>query len=74
MENLFEQAHKKREAQQAEIKKSCGMKDVTVPSKRKVRLDVTVPSATKDKLTKYSEENGLSASVVVQMAIEKFCK
>lgn len=75
--NPFAQAQEKREAEQAKIKQNLGMKTVkaeaTAPSKRKVRLDVTVPADTKQKLLDYAENKGLSASVVVQMLIDEQC-
>jgi len=73
MSNFFEDAQKKREFEQAKVKKACGVKGV-VASKRKIRVDITVPEATKDKLMAYAEREGLSASVVVQMLIDKHCK
>lgn len=75
--NPFAQAQEKREAEQAKIKQNLGMKtakvEATAPSKRKVRLDVTVPADTKQKLLDYAENKGLSASVVVQMLIDEQC-
>lgn len=71
--NPFAIAQEKREAEQAEIKKNLGMKTVAVSTKRKVRLDLTVPAETKQKLLDYAESKGLSASVVVQMLIDEAC-
>lgn len=79
--NPFAMAQQKREEEQANIKKNLGMKSIEMPekeperiSKRKVRLDVTVPQATKDKLIEYAEKQGLSASVAVQILIDKACE
>lgn len=71
--NMFAEAQKKREAQQADIKAKCGVKSTQVTTKRKVRLDVTVPQNTKERLLVYAEKKGLSASVVVQMLIDEGC-
>lgn len=75
--NPFAKAQEKREAEQAKIKQNLGMKtakvETTASSKRKVRLDVTVPADTKQKLLDYAENKGLSASVVVQMLIDEQC-
>lgn len=69
--NMFAEAQKRREAEQAEIKKKLGMQTVQTPSKRKVRLDVTIPADTKQKLLDYAEKKGLSASIVIQMLIDE---
>ena len=71
--NMFAEAQKNREAQQADIKAKCGVKTAQVTTKRKVRLDVTVPQNTKERLLDYAEKKGLSASVVVQMLIDEAC-
>lgn len=71
--NMFAEAQKKREAEQADIKAKCGVKTAQVTTKRKVRLDVTVPQNTKERLHDYAEKKGLSASVVVQMLIDEAC-
>lgn len=71
--NMFVEAQKEREAQQADIKAKCGIKTAQVTTKRKVRLDVTVPQNTKERLLVYAEKKGLSASVVVQMLIDEAC-
>lgn len=71
--NMFAEAQKRREAEQANIKAKCGVKSAQAPTKRKVRLDVTVPQDTKERLLDYAEKKGLSASVVVQMLIDEAC-
>ena len=71
--NMFAEAQKKREAEQADIKAKCGVKTAQVSTKRKVRLDVTVPQDTKERLLDYEEKKGLSASVVVQILIDEAC-
>ena len=71
--NMFAEAQKKREAEQADIKAKCGVKTAQVSTKRKVRLDVTVPQDTKERLLDYAEKKGLSASVVVQILIDEAC-
>ena len=71
--NMFAEAQKKCEAEQADIKAKCGIKTAQVTTKRKVRLDVTVPQNTKERLLDYAEKKGLSASVVVQMLIDEAC-
>lgn len=43
-------------------------------TKRKTRLDVTIPASTKKKLFDYAERKHLSVSVIIQMLIEKNCK
>lgn len=70
--NIFAEAQRKREAEQAEIKSKCGIKSIVQPlTNRKVRLDLTVPANTKAKLTSYAKKQGLSASVCVQILIDK---
>lgn len=71
-ENQFAAAQKKREQEQALIKKQLGL-PVQAAGKRKVRLDVTLPAETKAKLMSYAEGKGLSVSVVVQMLIDEAC-
>ena len=70
--NMFAEAQKKREAEQAQIKSSLGLQTAK-SSKRKVRIDASVPVETKDKLKNYAEAKGLSASVVLQMLIDEGC-
>jgi len=48
-------------------------KPVKVQRQRKVRLDATVPVASKDKLVSYANKKGLSVSVVLQMLIDDNC-
>lgn len=73
-ENIFAKAQKEREEAQAQIKNNCGLATSTIPKNRhKVRLDLTVPAATKERLMKYAAAQGLSASVVVQMLINEHC-
>ena len=70
--NMFAEAQKKREAEQAQIKSSLGLKTAKT-SKRKVRIDASVPVETKDKLKNFAEAKDLSASVVLQMLIDEGC-
>ena len=72
--NAFANASKKRSEDQAQLKMENGLSESKVPSKRKVRLDLTVPADTKERLVRYAEAKGLSASVVVQMLINKSCR
>ena len=48
-------------------------KPVKVQRQRKVRLDATVPVASKDKLVAYANKKGLSVSIVLQMLIDANC-
>ena len=72
-ENPFARAQKQRELEQAQIKKNLGIKTDVRSANRKVRLDVTIPSDTKQKLLDYADTKGLSASVVIQMLIDENC-
>ncbi len=72
-ENPFARAQKQRELEQAQIKKNLGIKTDVHSVNRKVRLDVTIPSDTKQKLLDYADTKGLSASVVIQMLIDENC-
>jgi len=72
-ENPFAKAQKQRELEQAQIKKNLGIKTDERSVNRKVRLDVTIPSDTKQKLLDYADTKGLSASVVIQMLIDENC-
>lgn len=72
-ENQFAAAQRKREQEQAQIKKQLGIPQPGMTTKRKVRLDVTLPADSKAKLVSYAEKTGLSVSVVVQMLIDEAC-
>lgn len=71
-ENMYAAAQARRTAEQQEIKAACGV-TTAKSTNRKVRLDVTVPASTKDKLVQYAENKGLSVSVVIQMLIDDAC-
>lgn len=71
--NMFAEAAKKRETEQAEIKKTLGMKSVQSAAKKKVRMDLTVTPEAKEKLMRYAESKGLTASAVIQMLIDERC-
>ena len=72
-ENQFAAAQRKREQEQAQIKKQLGIPQPGMKTKSKVRLDVTLPADSKAKLVSYAEKKGLSVSVVVQMLIDEAC-
>lgn len=75
--NPFAKAQAAREAEQAQIKNNLGLITTSNTNKnttnRRVRLDVTIPANTKQKLLDYAKSKGLSASVVVQLLIDNAC-
>ena len=82
-ENIFARAHQQRVAEQSAIKQTLGLQNEvqsaiqnakSAPSsKKKVRLDVTLPADTKQRLIQYADSKNLSAAVVVQMLIDEHC-
>lgn len=77
--NPFAKAQAAREAEQAQIKNNLGIQsiqsntNIESQKNRRVRLDVTIPANTKQKLLDYAKRKGLSASVVVQLLIDNTC-
>jgi hypothetical protein len=70
--NMYAEAQARREAEQAMIKRACGM-DVDIPRVRKSSLHLTISEASKEKLLKYASYRGLSVSVVIQLLIDEHC-
>ena len=72
---LLASASKERQAALDKlIQNDCVQEPKVSGRKNKVRINLTVSEETRDQLFKYAEEQGLSASVIVQMMVKKYCK
>ena len=73
--NMFAEAHKKREAEEAEKLAKCLKEDTnqSPQKKKKIRVDFTLSEEAKNKLFAYATKQGLSASVIIQMLINENC-
>ena len=70
-ENMFALDAKKRHESQESIKSELGLQEKV--SKRKVKMNITLPSESKEKLMATAKDKHLSASVLIQMWIDEHC-
>lgn len=71
--SMFSAEAAKRHEDQENIKAHLGLAAEPVKSKRKVRMNITLPQDYKDRLTAAASEKHLSASVLIQMWIDEHC-
>lgn len=69
--NFFIDDAKKRHESQEETQADLGL--VEKKSKRKVKLNITLPAEYKERLMDSAKEKHLSASVLIQMWIDEHC-
>ena len=69
--NIFSVEAENRQKEQEAIENKIGL---DVPAQRKVPMNITLPPELKIKLKDYARKKNLSASIVIQMWIERFCK
>ena len=71
--SMFSTEAAKRHNEQETIKAQIGLAAEPPKSKRKVRMNITLPQDYKDRLTAAASEKHLSASVLIQMWIDEHC-
>ena len=70
-ESIFSVDAIRREQEQAQIQKMVGIKP-EIKNDRKVPMNITLPAEYKIKLQNYAKKKHLSASIVIQLWIEKY--
>ena len=69
--NIFSVEAENRQIEQEAIEDKIGL---NVSTRHKVPMNITLAPELKNKLKEYAQKKHLSASVIIQMWIEKFCK
>ena len=73
-ESIFSVEAVKRQKQQAEIEKKVGLNTKTeTKESRKVPMNITLTAEHKNKLLSYAKEKHLSASLIIQAWVDKYC-
>ena len=72
-ESIFSVDAVKREREQADLEKKVGLSTEEAVSNRKVPMNITLPLEYKRKLQAYAKEKHLSASILIQIWIDKYC-
>ena len=70
-QNIFSIEAENRQIEQEVIQDKIGL---DIPKHKREPMNITLPPALKIKLKDYARKKNLSASTVVQMWIERFCK
>ena len=69
-ESIFSVESVRRQAEQEDLQKKAGLK---IEDKKKVPMNITLFPEHKYRLQEYARKKHLSASIIIQMWIEKYC-